>query len=156
MHASLSENSPETTDPAPVVEPAIHAAQHSVVVKAPVDRVYGQWSRIEGLPRFITSFREVRRIDDMHFSYVWHPNGQDKQGIFQIVLQIPGRRIAWRTMSNGFMSGVVSFEPRSEQETEITLKIRSIFDPPNLARRAEEYLHNFKCLVENEKNSATN
>ena len=78
-----------------------------------------QWSRIEDLPRFITSLREVRRIDDTHFSYVWHPNGEDKQGIFQIVLQIPGRRIAWRTMSNGFMSGVVSFEPRSEQETEV-------------------------------------
>jgi uncharacterized membrane protein len=155
MHVSLSENSPEITNPAPAVQPAINAAQQCVVVKAPVDRVYGQWSRIEDLPRFITSLRDVRRIDDMHFSYVWHPNGQDKQGIFQIVLQIPGRRIAWRTTSNGFMSGVVSFEPRSEQETEIILKIRSIFDSPNLARRAEEYLHNFKRLVENEKNSAT-
>jgi uncharacterized membrane protein len=156
MHASLSENSPATTDSAPAVQPAINAARQCVVVKAPVDRVYGHWSRIEELPRFITSFQEVRRIDDMHFSYVWHRNGQDKQGIFQIVLQIPGRRIAWRTMSNGFMSGVVSFEPRSEQETEITLKIRSIFDPPNLARRVEEYLGNLKRLVESEQNYATN
>jgi hypothetical protein len=90
----------------------------------------------------------VRRIDDTHFSYVWHPNGEDKQGIFQIVLQIPSRRIAWRTMSNGLMSGVVSFEPRSERETEVILKIRSIFDPSNLSRRVEEYLGNFKRLVE--------
>ena len=148
MHASLSENSAETNDPEAPVHPAINAAQHSVVVKAPVDRVYGQWSRIEDLPRFITSFREVRRIDDMHFSYVWHPNGHDKQGIFQIVLQIPGRRIAWRTMSNGFTSGVASFEPRSEQETEVILKIRSIFDSSNLSRRVEQYLGNFKRLVE--------
>ena len=115
---------------------------------------YEQWSRIEDLPRFITAIREVRRIDDTHFSYVWHPNGEDKQGIFQIVLQIPGRRIAWRTISNGFMSGVVSFEPRSEQETEVTLKIRSIFDPPNLSRRVEEYLGNFKRLVEREEGRA--
>ena len=149
MHASPSENSAETTDPAPAVQPAINAAHQSVVVKAPVNRVYGQWSRIEDLPRFITALRSVRRIDDMHFSYVWHPNGHDKQGVFQIVLQIPGRRIAWRTVSNGFMSGVVSFEPRSEQETEITLKIRSIFDPPSLSKRVEEYLRNFKQLVEN-------
>jgi len=48
------------------------------------------------------------------------------------------------------MSGVVSFEPVSEQKTEITLKIRSIFDPPSLARRLEEYLNNFKRLVESE------
>jgi len=51
-------------------------------------------------------------------------------------------------MSNGFTSGVVSFDSRSEQETEVILKIRSIFDSSNLSRRVEEYLGNFKRLVE--------
>ena len=148
MHGSLFENSRETMNRAPAVQGAINAAQQFVVVKAPIAPVYEQWSRIEDLPRFITSLREVRRIDDTHFCYVWHPNGEDKQGILQIVLQIPGRRIAWRTMSNGFMSGVVSFEPRSQQATQVILKIRSIFDPSNLSRRIEEYLGNFKRLVE--------
>jgi uncharacterized membrane protein len=128
-------------------QPGMNAAQQFVVVKASLERVYEQWSRIEDLPKFITAIRNVRRIDDAHFSYVWYPNGEDKPGIFQIVLQVPGRRIAWRTMSNG-MSGVVSFEPRSERETEVMLKIRSIFDPSNLSRRVEEYLGNFKRLVE--------
>ena len=154
MHGSLFENSTEAMNRAPSGQPAINAAQQFVVVKAPIARVYEQWSRIEDLPRFITAIREVRRIDDTHFSYVWHPNGEDKQGIFHIVLQIPGRRIAWRTISNGFMSGVVSFEPRSEQETEVMLKIRSIFDPSNLSRRVEEYLGNFKRLVEKEEGRA--
>ena len=154
MHASLFENSRETMNPAPTVQPAINAAQQCVVVKAPIARVYEQWSRIEDLPRFITAIRDVQRIDDAHFSYVWHPNGEDKQGIFHIVLQIPGRRIAWRTMSNGFMSGVVSFEPRSDQETEVILKLRSIFDPSNLSRRVEVYLGNFKRLVEREESRA--
>jgi uncharacterized membrane protein len=149
MDASPSDNSPETSDRTIAVRPAINAARQFVVVKAPVDRVYGQWSCIEDLPKFITSLRDVRRIDDTHFSYTWHPNGDDQHGVFHIVLQIPGRRIAWRTISNGFMSGVVSFEPRSQQETEVTLKIRSIFDPPSLSQRVEEYLRNFKQLVEN-------
>jgi uncharacterized membrane protein len=96
-------------------QPGMNAAQQFVVVKAPLERVYEQWSRIEDLPKFIPPLRGVRRIDDTHFSYVWHPNGEGKQGIFQIVLQIPGRRIAWR------------------------------------ARRLEEYLGNFKRLVENEE-----
>ena len=148
MHDSLSDNSTESTNPASALQPATNAARRVVVVKAPVDCVYEQWSRIEEMPRVITLLQEVRRIDHTHFSYVWHQNGEDKQGIFQIVLQIPGRRIAWRTMSNGFMSGVVSFEPRSERETEVILKIRSIFDPSNLSRRVEEYLGNFKRLVE--------
>ena len=129
--------------------PGMNAAQQCVVVKAPLERVYEQWARIEDLPKFIPPLREVRRIDDTHFSYTWDPNGDDQQGVFHIVLQIPGRRIAWRTMSDGFMSGVVSFEPRSQEETEVTLKIRSIFDPPSLSQRVEGYLRNFKQLVEN-------
>jgi uncharacterized membrane protein len=151
MHGSLFETSTTAMNRAAGAQPAINAAQQFVVVRAPIARVYEQWSRIEDLPRFITAIREVRRIDDGQFSYVWHPNGEDKKGIFHIVLQISGRRIAWRTISDGFMSGVVSFEPRSEQETEVTLKIRSIFDSPNLSRRLEKYLGNFKRLVENEE-----
>jgi uncharacterized membrane protein len=133
---------------------AINAARHFVVVRAPVDRVYDHWSRLEDLPKFIPPLREVNRIDDTHFSYRWHPDGTDQKGIFHIVLQIPGRRIAWRTLSSGFMSGVVSFEPRSQEETEVTLKIRSIFDPPSLSHRVEEYLGNFKRLVESGKERA--
>ncbi len=129
------------------VQPGMNAAQQFVVVKAPLERVYEQWSRIEDLPKFIPPLREVRRIDDTHFSYTWHPNGDDQRGIFHIVLQVPRRRIAWRTMSNGFMSGMVCFEPRSQNETEVTLKIRSVFDPPNLSRRLAEYLGNFTRLV---------
>ena len=151
MHGSLFETSTKAMNRATAVQPAINAAQQFVVVKAPITCVYEQWSRFEDLPRFITAIRDVRRIDDAHFSYVWHPNGEDKQGIFQIVLQIPGRRIAWRSISDGFMSGVVSFEPHSERETEVTLKIRSIFDSSNLSRRLEEYLGNFKRLVEKEE-----
>ena len=128
----------------------MNAAQHTVVVDASVDRVYEHWSNLEDLPKFVTPLRDVCRIDDTHFSYRWQPNSSDQKGVFHIVLQIPGRRIAWRTMSNGFMSGVISFEPCSQNETEVTLKIRSIFDPPSLTHRLEEYLGNFKRLVESE------
>jgi uncharacterized membrane protein len=148
MHGSLFETSTKAMNRAPGTQPPINAAQQFVVVRGPIARVYEQWSRIEDLPRFITAIRDVRRIDDTHFSYLWDLNGEDEKGIFHIVLQIPGRRIAWRTISNGFLSGVVSFEPRSEKETEVTLKIRSIFDSPNLSRRVEEFLGNFKRLVE--------
>ena len=134
--------------------PSLNAAQRSVVVKAPVQNVYERWARFEDLPKFITPLRNIKKIDGSQFSYTWHPDGEERQGVFQILLQIPGRRIAWRTLSNGFMSGVVSFEPHSNAETEVTLKIRSIFDPPNLSRRIEEYLGNFKQLVERQEDRA--
>jgi uncharacterized membrane protein len=128
----------------------LNAARRSIVVRVPVQRAFQQWVRVEDLPKFITPLQKVRRIDDTQFSYTWHPDGEERQGVFQIVLQIPGRRIAWRTLSNAFMSGVVSFEQRSERDTEVTLKIRSVFDPLNLSLRVEEYLRNFKRLVESD------
>jgi uncharacterized membrane protein len=148
MDASPPDNSTQTMDPAPI---EMNAARHSVVVKAPIGQVYERWSRFEDLPRFITLLRDVQRMDDTHFSYTWHPNGTEQRDVFHIVLRIPERRIAWRSTSDGLMSGVVSFEPRSNEDTEVTLKIRSIFDPPSLSRRVEEYLGNFKRLVESEE-----
>jgi uncharacterized membrane protein len=129
----------------------VNAARRSIVVNVPVERAYQQWARIEDLPRFITPLRNVRRIDDTQFSYTWHPDGEEHQGALHIVLQIPCRRIAWRILSNPLMSGVVSFDRRSKQETEVTLKIHSVCDPLNLSLRLEEYLGNFKRLVESEE-----
>ena len=128
----------------------LNAARRSIVVKVPVERAYQQWARVEDLPKFITPLQSVRRIDDTQFSYTWHPDGEEHQGVLHLVLQIPCRRIAWRIMSNPLMSGVVSFDRRSKQETEVTLKIHSVCDPLNLSLRVEEYLGNFKRLVERE------
>ena len=127
-----------------------NAARSSIVVNVPVERAYQQWARVEDLPKFITPLRNVQRIGDTQFSYTWHPDGEQPQGILHIVLQIPCRRIAWRMLSDPLMSGVVSFAPRSKQETEVTLKLRSLFDLPTLSLRLEEYLGNFKRLVESE------
>ncbi len=147
MDGSPPNYSAQTIEPAPI---EMNAARHSVVVKASIRQVYKRWSRFEDLPKFITPLRNIQRIDDAHFSYTWHPNGNEQRGVFHILLRVPERRIAWRSTSDGFMSGVVSFEARSNEDTEVTLKIRSVFDPPNLSRRLEKYLGNFKRLVEND------
>jgi uncharacterized membrane protein len=150
MDASPPDDSMATIAPARI---KLNAARRSVIVKAPVGQVYEQWSRVEDLPKFITPLRNVQRMDDTRFSYTWSGSRQsdEHRGIFQILLRIPRRRIAWGSMSNGLMSGVVCFEPRPHQETEITLKVRSIFEPSSLSRRVKEYLGNFKRLVENGK-----
>jgi uncharacterized membrane protein len=148
MDVSQSDDVIQGSEPAPV---PVNAARRSIVVNVPVERAYQQWARIEDLPKFITPLGNVRRIDDTQFSYTWHPDGEERQGALHIVLQIPCRRIAWRMLSDPLMSGVVSFERRSKQETEVTLKIRSVFDLPKLSLRLEEYLGNFKRLVESEE-----
>ena len=145
MGASPSEDTTQASASA-----SFCAARRSIVVNASVERTYAQWARIEDLPKFVTLLRNVQRMDDTQFSYTWGPNGEERRGVLHILLQIPCRRIAWRLLSDSLMSGVVSFEPRSKKETEVTLKIRSVFDPRKLSLRLEEYLDNFKRLVESE------
>src|SRR2546429_8761567 len=67
MDGSPPNNSTQTMDPAAV---EMNAARHSIVVKAPIGKAYEQWSRVEDLPKFITPLRNVKRIDETHFSYM--------------------------------------------------------------------------------------
>ena len=88
MDASPPDDSTQTMGPAPI---KLNAARRSVIVKAPIDDVYEQWSRVEDLPKFITPLRNVQRMDDTRFSYTWDRNGSERRGIFQILLRIPGQ-----------------------------------------------------------------
>ena len=128
----------------------MNAAETSIVVNAPVAQVYEQWLRFEDLPKFIESLGEVQRIDDKHFSFRSLRDGKEEHGVIEVVRQIPERRIAWRTITEEVGLGVVCFEPRSDNATEITLKLRSIFDPSISGQSADEYLLKFKGLIESQ------
>ena len=129
----------------------MNAAEKSIVVNAPVAEVYERWLRFEELPKFIKSLGNVERIDDTHFSFSNDRGGKEQSGVIEVIRQIPERKIAWRTIGESVGLGVVSFEPLSDDATEITLKLRSAFDPSISGQSAEEYLQNFKQLVENPK-----
>jgi uncharacterized membrane protein len=128
----------------------LNAAEKSIIVNAPVAQVYHAWLRFENVPKFIKTIREVQRIDDRHFSFKTTCAGGEQCGVIEVVREISERRIAWRTIAEGVGLGVVTFEPRSDDTTEITLKLRSAFDPAISAERADEYLLNFKELIENQ------
>jgi len=127
----------------------VNAAEKSIIVNAPVAEVYQRWLRFEELPKFIKSLGTVQRIDDTHFSFSTLRDGKEQRGEIEVIRQIPERRIAWRTIADSVGLGVVSFEPRSDNATEITLKLRSVFNPSISAESADEYLLNFKQLIEN-------
>jgi uncharacterized membrane protein len=110
--------------------------------------VYGYCSRFEELPRFITSLRDVQKIDETHFTFTSLLEGAEHKTVLQIVLRVPERRIAWQVISDKFPRGVVLFEPLSDRRTEITVKLRSRIEPATLARVTREYLMSFKRFVE--------
>jgi uncharacterized membrane protein len=127
----------------------MNAAEKSIVVNAPVAEVYERWLRFEELPKFISSLGNIERIDETHFSFSNIRDGKEQRGVIEVMRQIPERRIAWRTIADGVGLGVVSFEPVSDTATEITLKLRSAFDPSVSGQSADQYLLNFKQLLEN-------
>jgi uncharacterized membrane protein len=129
---------------------AMNAAEKSIVVNAPVAEVYDRWLCFEELPEFINSLGNIQRIDDTHFSFSNNRGGTEQSGVIEVIRQVPERTIAWRTIGDSVGLGVVSFEPLSDDATEITLKLRSVFNPSISGQSAEEYLLNFKQLIEQE------
>jgi uncharacterized membrane protein len=126
----------------------MNAAEKSIVVNAPIAEVYERWLRFEELPKFIPSLGTVQRIDDTHFSFCSLRDGKEQRGVIEVIRQVPERRLAWRTITEEVGLGVISFEPRSDTSTEITLQLRSVFDPSISAESADEYLLKFKALLE--------
>lgn len=126
----------------------MNVAQESIIVNAPVAELYRRWLRFEDLPQFIKPLRNVQRIDDTHFSFTSGDEGVEHPNILEIMFRNPERRIAWRIVSEGVGLGVVSFEPQDDGSTEVTLKLRSAFNPLLSAERAAEYLREFKRVAE--------
>ena len=123
------------------------------MVKVPVADVYKRWLAFEDYPKFITAIKRVRKLDENHFSASIAFHGEEHEAMFEIMLRVPERRLAWRTVSNGhapdhFAAGVVSFTSCPDRTTCVTFKLTSSFGGA-VSRRVDRYLQNFKQLIEN-------
>ena len=138
----------------------VSAAEGSIVVKAPITRVYPRWLRVENFHEFMTAVKEVQKIDARHFFIVALYNGKRHEGVLEIMLRVPERRVAWRVLagrssSDQLATGVVSFTSRSDGSTCVTLKISSIVNG-DVSSRVDTYLHNFKRLIEEQTGESEN
>jgi uncharacterized membrane protein len=132
--------------------PAMDAAEGSIVVRAPVAVVYQRWLAFEDYPKFITAIKQVRKVDANRFVATLAFNGKEYDAVLEIMLRVPDRRLAWRTVAEGnapdhIGAGVASFESRPDQTTCVTLKLTSSFGGA-VSERIHCYLQNFKQLVE--------
>lgn len=125
----------------------------SIVVGAPVKEVYDHWIRVEEFPRFMAPVREVKRIDGDHFYWRVERGGQEYEALLEIVLRIPNRRMAWRTLSGAESSGVVAFDPVASDKTRVSFKAKYApnvgwDDTDDLLQRLKTRLENFKTYIE--------
>lgn len=128
------------------------SAEGSIAVNAPVAAVYKRWLAFEDYPKFIPVIKHVRKLDKNHFVALFAFKGKQYEATLEIMLCVPERRLAWRTIGNGqadnhLATGVVSFASLSEQGTCVTLKLTSNFGGA-VSNRVDKYLRNFKQLIE--------
>jgi uncharacterized membrane protein len=137
----------------------IDAAGVSIVVKAPIAKVYKRWLAFEDYPKFITAIKRVRKLDAYHFVASLGFDGKQYDTTLEVMLCVPERRLAWRTLADRhapdhFAAGVVSFAALSDHNTCVTLKLTSSFGGA-VSSRVDKYLHNFKRLVESQGDRKT-
>ena len=134
----------------------------SLVVQAPLEEVYNQWTQFEEFPRFMEGVKEVRQLDDKTLLWRVRIGGSVKEWEADIVDQTPNRRIAWRSRAGAGNAGAVLFAPH-EDGTQVTLKL--VYEPEGatetlgdalgfVKRRVEKDLRSFKDFIE-ERQSAT-
>jgi uncharacterized membrane protein len=127
---------------------AMDVGQGSIVVNIPVAEVYQRWLKIEDYPKFITAIERVRKVDENRFAASVTVQGEQYDAVLEIMLRVPERRLAWRTITGDHLGvGVVSFTSQPDQSTCLNLKLTSSFGGA-IAHRVDEYLQNFKRLVE--------
>jgi uncharacterized membrane protein len=143
---------PNGSMPSKANKPRIQTAEGSIDVNAPVATVYKRWLVFEDYPKFITVIKRVQKLDKNHFVALLAFNGKQYEATLEIMLRVPERRLAWRTISNShaqdhLAAGVVSFASLSDHGTRVSLKLTSSFGG-NVSHRVDKYLRNFKRLIE--------
>jgi uncharacterized membrane protein len=124
-----------------------NAVGASIIVEAPVAKVYRRWLRVEDYPRFMRAIKSVRKLDPNHFAVKGKVGSQQFDVVLEILLRVPERRVAWRLLHDYLTTGVVGFVSLSRDRTEINLKMMSSFGG-GLSDCVRTYLHEFKSLIE--------
>jgi uncharacterized membrane protein len=131
----------------------MNAAQQSIVVKAPIAKVYDRWLHGEEFPKFVTAIKTSRQLDPNHFEILEQLNGERHESVLEFVLRIPERKLVWRSLSDHLAAGVVTFTPNENRTTTVTLSMVSTYGG-DVSTRAGAYLKNFKKLIENAPEAA--
>jgi uncharacterized membrane protein len=105
--------------------------QKTVVVAAPLERVWELWSNFERFPGFMSHLREVRRIDENRSHWVASgPAGIPVEWDAVITEWAPNQAIAWTSVEGSTVrtTGRVRFRPLPDGNTEIDVHLS--YSPP--------------------------
>jgi len=107
-------------------------AKTVITVNTSADEAYRHWRDLEQLPLFLAHLESVKEQDDGRSHWVARgPAGTTVDWDAEIVDDVPGRRIAWRSLEGADVanSGSVRFSPApGGRGTEVTVELE--YEPP--------------------------
>src|SRR5256885_5251271 len=106
--------------------------ERSIQVQRPSEELYRLWRDFSNLPRFMKHLESVKCSDAMHSHWIARlPGGKHVEWDSEIVNDIPGQLIAWKTVGEPDIAhaGSVHFTPLSNTDS---TEVRIVFDyePP--------------------------
>ena len=127
--------------------------ERTLIVQAPVDRVYHWWATWEHLPAVMPRLRQVKKTGPL--ATHWEAEGPDGQLLAweaAITHDMPQRLLAWESRGPVRLKGQVEFEALSGDRTRLTVTLST---PDNSAAEAilgdlDEALSAFKAAMEAE------
>ena len=112
--------------------------ERSVELDVPARSAYDQWTQFEDYPRFIPGVERVRQIDDRRLDWRVRVDGRPAEFKTEICEQIPDKRIAWKSVTGPWHSGVVTFHRLSDERSKIMLQVD--YEPEGLLNKLGDKL----------------
>jgi uncharacterized membrane protein len=105
---------------------------HALTINTKPDTAYEFWRRLENLPVFVRHLCSVSVTDEKTSHWVMQAVGDViVEWDAEITEDIPGKRIAWRTLPNAEVrhSGTVNFEPAPASRGTV-IRVEFTYEPP--------------------------
>ncbi|MDO9444553.1 MAG: SRPBCC family protein [Dehalococcoidia bacterium] len=111
----------------------MHTVTHNIVVNAPLETVYDQWTRFEEFPRFMEAVTQVKHLDERRLHWTARVLGRDITWEAEIDRLAPDSAIEWHTTTGPQHRGTVSFAPSASDGTSVSVELD--YTPRGLAER---------------------
>ena len=94
-----------------------------------------------------------RRLSDTQYYFRSERWGNEYETVMELIHDVPGRLISWRTLTGPKNSGIVSFDQRTDGSTQLSFRMDYEPDacfqqPAFLTGRLESHLESFKAMIE--------
>lgn len=131
----------------------MNSVEASILVGVDTTIAYREWRDFEKFPAYMEGVDSIEILEGPFFRLRSENGGIHYESLCEIILEVPDRRIAWRTITGAANMGVVRFEFQQGASTLVSLRLH--FDPESgwqdheqVAFRLQSNLQRFKELVE--------